>query len=190
MGNDLKLEVLVDQSRLQEVYDLRVAAYEASTQSAHVSRGIYPNGWSDRLDEFDSVRHWVVLDGRKIVASARVVILEDIADTEGEFSGIELPSGRPFAYWGRLVVHPEYRGRGLMRDLDQVRKTFVVSNRQIKFTILRVVETRNKHLLRHEFEHLGDVELDWNGTKRKFCLFLFVGPDKTRGEDLDEVSSG
>jgi predicted GNAT family N-acyltransferase len=175
MNSNLILKLLSDKSQLQEIYDLRVSAYENSEQSAHVNRVLYPNGWSDDLDEKKDVFHWIVMDNNKLVASARLVVLKSLADTDGEFEDYTslIPLERPFVYWSRLVVHPNYRRKGIMTELDNVRKSFLSENPHIKFALTSAVETRSKHLLNIGFEYLGDVMCDWNKISRKFCLFMY-----------------
>ncbi len=175
MTSNLKLKLLSDKSQLQEIYDLRVNAYENSEQVAHVNKIIYPNGWSDDLDEKEDVFHWVIMDNNKIVASARLIILENLEETDGEFQDhtFLLPLERPFVYWGRLVVHQDYRKKGLRIELDKVRKKFLSENPQIKFALTSAIKTRHKHLLKLGFEHLGNIMCDWNQTSREFGLFLY-----------------
>lgn len=175
MDSNLKLKLLSDKSQLQEIYDLRVSAYENSEQSVHVNKTLYPNGWSDDLDEKEGAFHWVVMDNNKIVASARLVVIENLTETDGEFEDYAqlIPLERPFVYWSRLVVDPNYRKQGIRIELDKIRKFFLSKNPQIKFALTSVVETRSKHLLELDFEHLGDTICEWNGTSRKFCLFLY-----------------
>jgi len=43
--------ILTDKSRLQEIYDLRVEAYEKSPKSKYVNKEIFPKGWVDHLDD-------------------------------------------------------------------------------------------------------------------------------------------
>jgi predicted GNAT family N-acyltransferase len=175
MNSNLEIKLLSDKSQLQKIYDLRVIAYENSEQSAHVNKTLYPNGWSDDLDEKEDVFHWVVMDNERLVASARLVILESLTETDGEFEDYTslIPLKRPFVYWSRLVVHPDYRTKGIRIELDKIRKSFLSNNPQIKFALTSAVETRKKHLLQLDFEHLGDTMCEWNGTSRKFCLFLY-----------------
>ncbi len=175
MNSNLKLQLLSDTSKLQEIYDLRVNAYENSEQSSHVNKTIYPNGWSDDLDEKEGAFHWVVMDNDKIVASARLVTLKNLEETDGEFEDYThfIPLERPFVYWSRLVVHPNYRRQGIRIELDKIRREFLIKNPHIKFALTSVVETRKKHLLELDFEHLGNVMCEWNGTSRTFCLFLY-----------------
>ncbi|PIY08303.1 MAG: hypothetical protein COZ18_13025 [Flexibacter sp. CG_4_10_14_3_um_filter_32_15] len=175
MNSNLKLQLLSDKLKLQEIYDLRVNAYENSEQAAHVNKTIYPKGWSDDLDEKEGAFHWVIMDNDKIIAAARLVTLESLDETDGEFENYThfIPLERPFVYWSRLVVHPDYRRQGIRMKLDKIRKEFLLKNPHIKFALTSVVETRKKHLLELDFEHLGDVMCEWNGTSRKFCLFLY-----------------
>jgi hypothetical protein len=63
----LELQLLIDKSRLQEIYDLRVDVWARSDKNEFVNRDLFPNGWYDILD--DTAKHWVILNtSDKIVA--------------------------------------------------------------------------------------------------------------------------
>jgi len=156
-------QLLTDKSRLQEIYDLRVEAYEHSPKSVYVNRKIFPNGWFDNLDNWESTRHWVVTDNDKIIAAARITVLNVVKDTGEDFDKFELPGERPFAYWSRLVVHPEYRKTSAMLKIDHARKRFMLDNPQVKFALCCVTPDRSKSLLRIGFNHLGEFMYNWGG---------------------------
>ncbi len=104
MNIDFEIKLLSDKTKLQQIYDLRVRAYQDSEQSNHINKTIYPNGWSDDLDKKEGAFHWIVMDKDKIIAAARLVILESLDDTDGEFEDYTsfIPLERPFVYWSRL----------------------------------------------------------------------------------------
>ena len=79
----------------------------------------------DLIDRFDPIaRHWAVMVDDQPVAAARLSLhdrLEDVPEAEclaGVFAA-EPPA--PIGFLSRLVVSPEYRGRGLSRQLDEIR---------------------------------------------------------------------
>ncbi len=154
---------LTDKSRLQEIYDLRVVAYENSPKSNYVNRKVYPNGWHDHLDEKEETLHWIVEEDNKIIASARLAILNDITETREDFDKFELPPDRPFAYWSRLVVHPLNRKSSAMMILDNIRIKYLHDNQQVKFAISCVSQDRRACLLRLGFKYLGDFMFNWEG---------------------------
>ncbi|MDO7886638.1 hypothetical protein [Hymenobacter cheonanensis] len=71
-------QLLADASRLPEIYALRVAAWEQSPGQPYVNRELFPQGWSDALDTHRGARHWVVEDEGRLVAAARVVLLDTL----------------------------------------------------------------------------------------------------------------
>jgi len=166
MNKIYKPELLTDKSRLQEIYDLRVTAYENSPKSMYVNKQTFPNGWSDHLDEKENTLHWIVEENNKIIASARLAILNNIKDTNEKFDKFEIPIERPFAYWSRLVVHPDYRRTNSMMALDSVRKTYIFTNYEIKFALCCVTDDRSKALLRLGFNYLGDFMYNLGGQNK------------------------
>lgn len=178
MNHHLIPEILTGKTRLQEIYDLRVIAYENSAQSDCINRKIYPNGWSDHLDELENTIHWIVIDNGKIIASARLAILKNLHETKEELGRFGLADNVPFAYWSRLVVHPDYRRTRTMMRLDAIRKSYIDNNNQIKFALSCVVDARAKSLLRLGFEFKGNVPYNWGGGSRldKLNLFIYQSP--------------
>lgn len=78
-------------------------------------------GLNDGLDEQGV--HWVVLDGKKVIASARLLIcntLNELPDSNVFVDAVnEVPL--PSSAINRLVVHPDYRGKGIAKELDGIR---------------------------------------------------------------------
>ena len=163
-----KPTILTDKSRLQEIYNLRVKAYEHSEKSIYVNRKTFPNGWFDELDKNEETIHWIIEYDGKIIASARLAILRDInliKDLDETFEIYSLPTERPFAYWSRLVVHPEFRNTNAMMLLDNVRKGFLINHPEIKFALCWVTQERRNAILRIGFVYLGDITIKWSGEK-------------------------
>lgn len=82
----------------------------------------------DALD-FISV-HFISYDLQgRVVAANRITILEDVSQLP--FSKLLnqslYPEQVPFAYFSKLVVHPEYRKQGLKELMDQARTGFLLS---------------------------------------------------------------
>ena len=122
---ELRTELLVDASRLPEIYDLRLNVWEHSGKNDFVNRKLYPNGWFDELDK--SAYHWIVLNGEnRIIASARLHLFYSLKDFPyyQEIKKFLLPPVMPFAFYSRLVVDPNYRQNGLSRQLYKGRERF------------------------------------------------------------------
>src|SRR6185312_3881522 len=155
--------LLTDKSKLQEIYDLRIIAYKYSTKAKYVNKEIFPNGWKDHLDEINKTVHWIVADSGKIIAAARLSILDNTEQTGENFNKFILPSERPFAYWSRLVIHPNYRYSNIMMKLDHVRKNFIQENEEIAFAICCATSERHNAILRLGFINIGNFAYNWGG---------------------------
>jgi len=150
--------ILTDKSRLDEVYELRVKVYGQPSIDAHVHKQYLPGGWKDSLDECETAIHWIIEDNDQIIASARLVILSNIEDTHEEFQKLPIPDERPFAYWSRLAVDPNYRMSDAVQKLDKARMHYILEHPEIKFAICCVTPERESALLKLNFEHIGDIE--------------------------------
>lgn len=170
----MKVQILTNKSQLQEVYHLRVIAYEKSPQSDYVNRDLYPNGWFDHLDHLDTTVHFIISDNNKIIAAARLVILEELESIGKEFSTIDVPQEAPFAFWSRLVVHPDYRKTSAMMLLDRSRKEYLINHPYIKFAIACVVKARSKSLLRQNFKCIGELMYNWGPQSKDRTMLLHL----------------
>lgn len=115
----LEPTLLTDKKRLQEIYNLRVEAWENSPESEKVNRQLFPNGWFDDLDEI--ALHWVIFnDKNKIIASARLNIMDNLKEFPYMklIKHIKIPDTTPFAFYSRLVVAPSYQGNSISAKLD------------------------------------------------------------------------
>src|SRR6185312_1265926 len=124
-SNKLVSSLLNNPFRLQEIFDLRLDVWENSGNIEFVNRKLFPNGWYDQLDE--SAIHWVILNHQnRIVASARLNIFYSLKESPycASISHLPFPAEVPFAFFSRLVVHPQYRQRGLSRQLYEARARF------------------------------------------------------------------
>jgi len=106
---------------IHEIGALRIRAWrsEPGIDSVFFSR----NTWIEALDQ--TAHHWIIADKTRIVAAARMSMHESI-ETVPYASLIPTGyhgrySGKKVASINRLVVDPDYRGRGLARMLDQAR---------------------------------------------------------------------
>lgn len=166
---DLRPTVLLDPSRLQEIYDLRVVAWENSSNPSSINRTNYPNGLSEAIDS--SATHFIVEHNARIVASARVsfhAALEELPYPH-VFQGYNLPATKRFAFFSRLVVLPDYRGRGLSKLLDSIRLDLIASS-SASYTLATCSEFRLDPLLSLGFSILGSKRIDELGFPLEWIL--------------------
>ena len=167
--------LLTDKCRLQEIYDLRVIAYEHSQFREFVNHKLYPKGWADFLDNDDKSFHWVVEVNNKIIASARLTILYDFHDFEKLGNHVLenlIPPERPLGFFSRLVVKKEYRGNGIGRQLDLIRiKKLRDLNLPVGFVDCR--DDRLTSLIEVGFSKIGVVNVTENG-KPEILHFLII----------------
>jgi predicted GNAT family N-acyltransferase len=171
MNKNLQPELLTDKTRLQEIYDLRVTAYENSQKSLYVNRQTFPNGWSDHLDHREQTYHFIIQDRNRIVASARLAIIDDlqeIKDLDEALGNFDIPQVRPFAYYSRLVVHQDYRKLGFVNILDEVRMIFLRKHSDIHFAIAWATPDRHEALLSYGFTHLGNFNYKFVGNYNQY----------------------
>jgi predicted GNAT family N-acyltransferase len=171
--------ILDDNRRLEEIYRLRVLAYEHSFKAEYVNRDIFPNGWKDGLDE--RAIHWIIESGGNIIASSRLVLLNDLKETAEDLDEFNLPAGRPFGYFSRLVVHPDFRGNGISKIMDKSRMSYIKDNK-VPFTLAFSFADRAVSLIELGFKELGSVSYRWCGEPLPSVqqhLFIFKIVDST-----------
>jgi GNAT superfamily N-acetyltransferase len=109
--------LLTDLRMLDLIYALRVEAWRARAPD-FPDMGV----WTDTYDQV--ARHWAIAHGGKPIAAARMSIHARLADVpNGEIYDKILPSdlAGPIASINRLVVHPDWAGKGLPKRLDEAR---------------------------------------------------------------------
>lgn len=173
-SDQLLPEILNDKSRLEEIYRLRVFCHENSVQNKFINSTYFPEGWKDKFDE-DAIQ-WIIESENKIIASARVCILNHVNEIEEDFTKFSLPNARPFAYFSRLVVHPSFRGLKLSNVLDHERIKYIKNN-NIQFALAYVesMAGRKSKLVSLGFEELGTFKHKYyNNPKIKDCIAFIL----------------
>lgn len=176
MNQILTPELLNDKTRLQEIYNLRVQAYENSPKSIFVNKQMFPMGWSDHLDESENTFHFIVQDNNVIVASSRLALINDInklTDLDEALEKYKIPTDRPFAYFSRLVVHKDYRKLGIPDSLDNFRINFLKEKTDAKFAIGWATPDRHASLLKYGFENLGVFDYKFANNEIKISVSFF-----------------
>ncbi len=170
----LKVQLLTDKRRLQEIYDLRVYAWENSRQHQFINKYYFPQGWSDGLDK--DAFHWIIEINGNIIASSRVCVLRNMEHMNEDFSMFKLPDDKPFAFYSRLVIHPMYRGKGITHLMDNARIEFIKENR-VAFTLAWAREERLETLYKLGFTKLGHLNHkyhNYSAPDKSTALILFL----------------
>lgn len=142
--------------KIDEMGALRIQAWK---EEPGINREFFSNKtW---IDEFDkNAHHWVISVEGNIVASARMTFHETYAMIPHAELFEEWKLGMynhgPFASFNRLVVDPNYRGRGLSAILDRVRVEFARSQ-HIKVILAQPIESRIKPLEDLGFLLIGKI---------------------------------
>jgi len=166
--------LLTDKSRLQEIYDLRIAAWENSERICSINKTKFPNGWVEEIDK--DAFHFVVFDdSNKIVASARISLHNSLDELPypSAFRSFNLPTDRPFAFYSRLVVSPNHRNSLLLKKLDQIRIAFLKENK-IPFAIATCKDKRLKSVIEIGFEVLGRTTVQYAEKDEESALILML----------------
>jgi GNAT superfamily N-acetyltransferase len=104
---------------LKDIFRLRVKAWRTNLT--------LPNDVREWHDELESAsRHWVIFNGRRPIAAARLTIGADLTRVPDALvyqNVFPIDPAVPIGSLSRLVVDPEFRGRGFARELDRVRIT-------------------------------------------------------------------
>jgi predicted GNAT family N-acyltransferase len=173
--NKLVTTVLNSQYRLQEIFNLRLDVWEKSGKIEFINRKFLPTGWYDELDE--TAIHWAILNHQnQIVASARLNIFYSLHESPyfASINHLPLPTEAPFAFFSRLVVHPQYRQRGLSRQLYEARARFC-KERKIAWShvfinnpyIVSMFEAKG-------FKNIGEAEVSYHVSSPSHAVNVFV----------------
>lgn len=171
----LKPELLTDTSRLQEIYDLRVSAWENSEKKGFINREMFPNGWSDKLDK--EAHHFVITNAHdQIIAAARLNIFSslDTAPYGDLIKNMNASNKGPFGYLGRLVIHPQYQQQNLSSKLIAARVNYCEANK-ISWLQALVTSERVKNILtRLDFKVKGQIEVNYHEFTPSHAVNVFV----------------
>lgn len=155
--------LLTDKSRLKEIYDLRVTAWEHSGKDGIINHQLFPDGWYDELDA--EADHWIITnDEDKIIAAARLNIFTDLDKFpyRSSLKNVTITHKTPLGFYGRLVVHPEYLGLDLSVKLVSARIAYCEMR---KIPLLEALVTRNRIkniLLKLDFKIIDQIEVNYH----------------------------
>ena len=171
----LEAQLLNDPSRLNEIYQLRVDVWEHSGNCEFVNRVLYPNGWSDELDK--TALHWVITTEQdEIIAAARLNIFNSLDDFPYYLSmkHLSFPTAVPFAFLSRLVVHPDYRQKGLSRKLASSRMLFC-KNKNINWFQVFINNKRIIHLFeKMNYRNIGQANVSYHQFSQPHSVNVFI----------------
>lgn len=172
---DLVPRLLTDNSRLNEIYELRVDVWERSGNCEFVNRALYPNGWSDELDK--TALHWVITIARdEIIAAARLNIFNSLDDFPyyASVKHLPFPADMPFAFLSRLIVHPDYRQKGLSRKLAFSRMLFC-KNKNVNWFQVFINNKRIIHLFEEmNYESIGQAKVSYHQFSDPHSVNVFI----------------
>ena len=150
--------LLTDNQYLQEIYHLRVDAWEESPYAFLVNREAFPNGLTDSLDE--KAYHFISrkLPEEKIIASGRVNILSSLDDlSKSEAAAFRQFIGDGYhniGFISRQSIHAAYRRIGLTKAFDHARLRFM-QEQGLRICIAYANPERLNRLYSYGFVKLG-----------------------------------
>lgn len=157
--------ILTDHSRLDEIYRLRVLAWENSPGKDSINSTKYPDGYRDHLEE-RSIHYIATNCNNEIIGAARLTVCHSLDELPypGIFKAYEnqLPPERPFLFYSRLVLHPAYRGNGLSAQFDQVRVNYQ-DQHYISFGVATVKQKRSAAMKPFKFSIFSTVVNESDG---------------------------
>jgi len=170
-----------DPADLEEIYALRVAAWQARVESfPEIGR------WTDAEDA--RAAHWAIRDGGCIVAAARLSIHGSLADVpnaeifDGVFPG---KMEGPIASLNRLVVAPSHGGKGFSAALDRIR----ISHAKVQGCRHAIGET---YAGTKRIAQLCDLGFKVAGTARPYLsgpLAAVKGVGRTTADDGNRIAA-
>lgn len=158
--------ILEDKSRLQEIYNLRVFAWENSPGKENVNAEKYPNGYRDNLEDI-SIHIISTNEIGEIIGAARLTVCDSLDQLPypGIFKAYEhlMPKERPFLFYSRLVIHPDYRKTGLRKIFDdfRIKKHMELG---ISFGLVTVKPKRLLQIVPYGFKELGKTYPEFDNT--------------------------
>lgn len=156
--NTMSTTILKDQNRLVEIYHLRVLAYEKARTKTNINFTSYPNGYFDHLEK--NSLHFVCSVKNKIIAAARLTKLSSINQLpySKAYAHIEFPPVQSFWYFSRLVVHPDFRGKNLRHQLDNIRFDYLDTELDNSYAMMTARGWRVDELIAKGCSLIGEVD--------------------------------
>lgn len=167
--------LLTDKSRLKEIYDLRVTAWEHSDKGAVINHQLFPEGWYDELDS--EANHWIITNEEdKIIASARLNIFTNLEafPYRSSLRNIKLVHKTPLGFYGRLVVHPQYHGLDLSVKLVTARINYCEMKRIPLLEALVTRERIKNILLKLDFKIIDQIEVNYHALTPPHLVNVFA----------------
>jgi len=152
---------------LREAFRLRASVWNALGGDSL----FHAEEWTD---EFDAMAmHWLAYVNGSLVAAARMSVHEELKNAPyfHIFGQLQLRVDQPIASINRLVVHPEFQGFGISREMDalRLRAAREMNCRTMTAVVSKVSGIKRLHALeKHGFSpvgplnsHRGDWDWDW-----------------------------
>ena len=157
---------------LDQIFKLRVEAWDKSKCSYFMNKNLYPDGFSDDLDS--TATHFYIEDQGKVVGCVRRNELDSLSGFKDgkSFECFDIPSGR-FIFYSKIAVHPDYQHKHLAVSLgSEVVKGFHESGVDFGLTLVHLKGFAEKF----GFKLLGDTKMgtsDNNISIKAYILFPF-----------------
>jgi len=150
--------ILKNPQRLDEICKLRCLAWENSPFPSAINFVNYPNGYEDALDK-KSIHFYSVNQNDEIIGSARLTILNSLDELPYPkvFTTFKVwPAERPFLFYSRLVIHPDYRKNGLKEQMDKIRVRYQFEH-AISFSVATATCKRAGDISQYGFKTIATV---------------------------------
>ncbi|MAD96993.1 MAG: hypothetical protein CMB99_06660 [Flavobacteriaceae bacterium] len=150
----MQLQEIKYQRFQKEITNLRQLAWGSEIKPYPFNKVIF-----DELDKNDKTKHWGVFHENELVGTCRLSVLSSIDELPYSelFSGLDLAPFTNFAFYSRLVIHPDFRGRGLANQLDEVRIQ-TIKNLDIKLTIATARDWRLHYLQKEGWKLVKKID--------------------------------
>ena len=157
MENSMKnfeVKLLTDKSRINEIVECRLMAWRETKYAQLVDDNNFLEFMND--DKEDD-HHFIIEDEGKIIAIARIQIMNDIGNLPPVFKNFQLPKERPFGDYERVATHPDYRGLGLVHLIDDFVLKFA-KEIGLPFITAYVLTQRDKTFIRLGYKQIGTID--------------------------------